>query len=88
MLGHKKETLEIEHWISRIADAAAKDTNLAVEIAECGRLVKGYGETRERYNQKFREIIAIAERLPPSEAAREINRARNFALSDIAAAAF
>jgi indolepyruvate ferredoxin oxidoreductase, beta subunit len=44
---HEEQTA-IEAWLAVIAAAAAKSTALAFEIAECARLIKGYGDTLKR----------------------------------------
>jgi indolepyruvate ferredoxin oxidoreductase beta subunit len=45
---YKEEQATIEAWLAVIAAAAAKSTALAFEIAECARLIKGYGDTLKR----------------------------------------
>ena len=42
------EQARIEAWLADIREAAASNPALAVEIARCQRLVKGYGDTHER----------------------------------------
>jgi indolepyruvate ferredoxin oxidoreductase, beta subunit len=44
---HEEQTA-IEAWLGLIAAAAAKSTALAFEIAECARMIKGYGDTLKR----------------------------------------
>lgn len=41
---HEEHRL-IERWLSAIYTTAPGDIDLALEIAECQRLIKGYGET-------------------------------------------
>jgi indolepyruvate ferredoxin oxidoreductase beta subunit len=54
------EQAAIERWLGAVV-AAAGDPDLAREIAECGRLMKGYSETRERafanLDRIFNELI-------------------------------
>ncbi len=45
---YEEEQAAIEAWLALIAAAAAKSGALALEIAECARLIKGYGDTLER----------------------------------------
>ena len=45
---YAEEQHAIERWLGLIADAAAQSTELALEIAECARLIKGYGDTHKR----------------------------------------
>jgi indolepyruvate ferredoxin oxidoreductase beta subunit len=76
----------IERWLAQVADAARRDAALALEIAACANLVKGYGETHRRGKANF---LAIADALvdnPPTADAREqakaIRKAREAALAD------
>src|SRR5262249_35978779 len=45
---YQQEQAAIEAWLALIAAGAAKSTALALEIAECARLIKGYGDTLKR----------------------------------------
>jgi indolepyruvate ferredoxin oxidoreductase beta subunit len=47
----------IERWLRAIACTAARNAELALEIAECAQLVKGYGDTHKRGVRNF-ELIA------------------------------
>ncbi len=76
----------IERWLAHVREAAARDPGLALEIAECARLVKGYGETHRRGKANF---LALLEALvdnpasaPPQEQAAAVRRAREAALAD------
>ncbi|MGB5081328.1 MAG: indolepyruvate oxidoreductase subunit beta family protein [Burkholderiales bacterium] len=44
---HEEQAL-IGRWLAAITAAAKRDPYLALEIALCGRLIKGYGETHRR----------------------------------------
>ncbi len=76
----------IERWLGMVQDAARRDTMLAVEVAECARLVKGYGETHRRGKANFLALLdALVENPPtadPHEQARAIRKAREAALAD------
>ena len=81
-----EEQALIERWLGMVAEAARRDAELACEIAECARLIKGYGETHRRGTGNF---LAIADALidnPPTadakEQARAIRKARDAALAD------
>jgi indolepyruvate ferredoxin oxidoreductase beta subunit len=76
----------IERWLELTAEAAGRDAGLGYEVAECARLVKGYGETHRRGKANF---LAIADALienPPTadagEQARALRKARDAALAD------
>lgn len=82
-LRHREEDARIREWLATLAELAPRDYELAVEMAACQQLVKGYGETFERGLSRYR---AIREALPalkggsdPSGAVREL---RDAALAD------
>jgi len=81
-----EEQALIERWLGMVAEAAQRDAGLAYEVAECARLIKGYGETHRRGKGNF---LAIADALienPATAEAREqaqaIRKARDAALAD------
>jgi indolepyruvate ferredoxin oxidoreductase beta subunit len=80
------EQQHIEAWLARIAEAADRNQQLAMEIAECASLVKGYGETHRRGMASFLTLMdALVDNPPtadPSEQAAAIARARSAALAD------
>jgi indolepyruvate ferredoxin oxidoreductase, beta subunit len=82
---HDEQPL-IDRWLAAIRTAAARDLGLALEIALCGRLIKGYGETHRRAKANFLRIMGtIAEGGTfVSDAARTtaIKAAREAALAD------
>ena len=47
----------IERWLHAVRDAAARDLPLALEMALCGRLIKGYGETNRHAKASFLRIL-------------------------------
>jgi indolepyruvate ferredoxin oxidoreductase, beta subunit len=53
------ENQRIEDWLAQIAGIAPRDYALAVELAECQTLVKGYGDTHERGWQCFTQITTL-----------------------------
>jgi indolepyruvate ferredoxin oxidoreductase beta subunit len=52
---YAEEQVLIERWLRAIA--AAPDPELALEIALCGRLIKGYGDTNRRAKASFLRIF-------------------------------
>jgi len=52
---YAEEQALIERWLRAIA--AARDPGLALEIALCGRLIKGYGDTNRRAKASFLRIF-------------------------------
>ena len=81
-----EEQALIERWLGLVADAARRDPALALEVAECARLIKGYGETHRRGKANFLAIVdALVENPPTSDAhsqAAAIRKAREAALAD------
>ena len=58
--GHrfKQEQAQIESWLGLIAEAARRSPELGLEVAECARLIKGYGDTHARGLANYRSIEA------------------------------
>src|SRR5688500_10253100 len=83
---YREEQQLIERWLGLVAEAARRDATLAREIAECARLVKGYGETHRRGKGNFLAIVDALVDNPPTADAREqaaaIRKAREAALAD------
>ena len=85
---YREEQGAIESWLRLIAQAAPLSGDLAIEIAECARLIKGYGDTHKRGTGNYRLIEkelmlpAMAGALPPRQAADAIASARTAALLD------
>tara|TARA_R110002110_G_scaffold157570_1_gene354515 strand:+ start:65600 stop:67099 length:1500 start_codon:yes stop_codon:yes gene_type:complete len=59
-LGYSHEHALIQGWLQAVRDAAGRDRALALELVECGRLVKGYGDTRARTTAQMQAILAHA----------------------------
>ena len=59
------ECTRIAAWLARIEAAAARDPALALEVARCQRLVKGYGDTHARGWSNFERLMTALDRLPP-----------------------
>jgi indolepyruvate ferredoxin oxidoreductase beta subunit len=83
---YREEQQLIERWLALVADAAKRDNALALEVAECARLIKGYGDTHRRGKANFLAIIdALVENPSTADArsqARAIRKAREAALAD------
>ncbi|MGA8052011.1 MAG: indolepyruvate oxidoreductase subunit beta family protein [Burkholderiales bacterium] len=82
---YTEEQALIERWLTAIRGAARQHT-LALEIALCGRLIKGYGDTHQRGKANFLRIMdtlveggAVAD---ATERAAAIRKAREAALAD------
>ena len=83
---YQEEQQLIERWLGLVADAATRDAELAREIAECARLIKGYGETHRRGKANFLAILDALVENPATADAHEqataIRKAREAALAD------
>ncbi len=85
---YNQEQVAIEAWLALIAAGAAKSGALALEIAECARLIKGYGDTLKRgaanYAAIERQVIQpiLAGTIAPSRGVDAIASARVAALAD------
>lgn len=85
---YAQEQALIERWVAAVEQGLRTDTALGLEIAGCGRLIKGYGATNEHGKANLLHVVghlALADDLggPPQRAAL-IRTAREAALSDAA----
>jgi indolepyruvate ferredoxin oxidoreductase beta subunit len=84
----KQEQVQIESWLGLIAEAARHSGALALEVAECARLIKGYGDTHARGLANYRTIEvrvirpALAGAIPQQRAADALASACTAALVD------
>jgi indolepyruvate ferredoxin oxidoreductase beta subunit len=82
------EQAQIESWLALISDAAKLSPAIAIEVAECARLIKGYGDTYARGSANYRTIVArviqplLSGHIPPERGADAIASARTAALVD------
>jgi indolepyruvate ferredoxin oxidoreductase, beta subunit len=88
---YQAEQLMIERWLCAIERGAREDAALGREVAECGRLIKGYGATNERGKDNLLHVVehlALAARFETPEArTAAIAAARRAALADDAGTA-
>jgi indolepyruvate ferredoxin oxidoreductase beta subunit len=76
------EHAAIEAWLARIAAAAAHNPALAVEIAQCQRLVKGYSDTHERGVRNYETVMAAVAKAGATLAPATLRELREAALAD------
>lgn len=82
-LRHKIELKSLETWLRLIEETAPVDYELAVEIVNCRRLVKGYSDTHERGESKYLRLITAAANLRGKpDAAQRLQALREAALAD------
>lgn len=85
---YRAEQQAIEDWLALAAEAARRSAALALEIVECARLLKGYGDTLERGRNNFALIEArvirplLAGKIPAEVGVDAIGSARTAALLD------
>jgi indolepyruvate ferredoxin oxidoreductase beta subunit len=83
-----EEQTQIEAWLALILQGARLSPALGLEIAECARLIKGYGSTHKRGTQNFQTIEsrlirpALQGQIPLKDAIDGIASARTAALVD------
>lgn len=82
---YKHEQALIERWLSALRSTAERDEKAALEIAMSARLIKGYGETRQRGEANLIKILenliepALEASMP--DTAERISEAREAALA-------
>ena len=85
---YAEEQVEIERWLADVRAATPLSVDLAREIVEAARLIKGYGDTHARGTGNYRRIAAeviapaLAGRMTPRVAADAVASARVAALAD------
>lgn len=75
----------IERWLGEVLRTLERDPRLALEIALCGRLIKGYGDTHARGKRNFLGILdTLSQPMTGGDADRAtaIREAREAALAD------
>ena len=79
----REEQVRIEMWLGRVGEAYAASPALAVEVAKCANLVKGYGDTHERGVRNFERTMAcLAACIAASDPAGSLRALREAALAD------
>ncbi|MFJ9317204.1 indolepyruvate oxidoreductase subunit beta family protein [Pimelobacter simplex] len=78
-----REQVAIDAWLDRAVAAAATDAELAREIVECQRVLKGYGATHHHGQESFGLLMDALDGLAGrTDAAAELARLRTAALAD------
>ncbi|MGB8628732.1 MAG: indolepyruvate oxidoreductase subunit beta family protein, partial [Xanthobacteraceae bacterium] len=84
----QQEREAIEAWLKLILQAAPLSAELAIEVAECADLIKGYGDTQKRGAGNYRAIAAqviaptLAGGIPVRQAIDAVASARTAASLD------
>jgi indolepyruvate ferredoxin oxidoreductase beta subunit len=56
-LRFEREQRRIRDWLALVEEVAAENYELALEVAQCAGLLKGYGDTYVRASRKFEEVM-------------------------------
>ncbi len=81
-LRYAAENRRIEEWLQRIATTAPHNAELAVEIAQCQRLVKGYSDTHARGLRNYDTVMDAVRRAGAAIAPATLRELRDAALAD------
>jgi len=79
-----EEQALIERWLAAVAAGTHADPALGLELARCGRLVKGYGSTNERGKATLLHLVdhLASAPMPAAQRAAAVAAAREAALAD------
>ncbi|SPE37085.1 putative indolepyruvate ferredoxin beta subunit oxidoreductase protein [Candidatus Sulfopaludibacter sp. SbA6] len=82
-LRYLREHRRIREWLTLIPELAAENHALALEVAVCPRLIKGYGDTHVNGMRKFDALMAALPTLRRmDDAAPRLKKLREAALAD------
>jgi indolepyruvate ferredoxin oxidoreductase beta subunit len=82
-LRYKREQQRIVHWLEQLKDVAQTDLALALEVAECPQLIKGYGDTYVLGSRNFESVMQALPRLRQmDDAAGRLKTLREAALAE------
>jgi indolepyruvate ferredoxin oxidoreductase beta subunit len=78
-----REQQQIDAWLTQVSALADQDFALALAVAGCPRLLKGYGDTHARGTRNFEQVIAAVTLLRGrADAAHQIRTLCDAALAD------
>jgi indolepyruvate ferredoxin oxidoreductase beta subunit len=81
-LRHELENARIEHWLRQLGETARLNPALALEVALCQRLVKGYSDTHARGLKNYQTLMGIVETTGRRLAPATLRELREAALAD------
>jgi indolepyruvate ferredoxin oxidoreductase, beta subunit len=82
-LRHAREMAHRDAWLATALDTLRVDYDLAVEVLECRRLVKGYSDTHARGESKFQRVLSgLPLLVGRDDGAAWLRRLRQAALAD------
>ena len=81
-LRHAAEMARIAQWMERVQAWARTNPMMALEVAQCQRLVKGYSDTHERGLRNFDTVMAALDRVGAAMTPAALRELREAALAD------
>jgi indolepyruvate ferredoxin oxidoreductase, beta subunit len=82
-LRFRREHQNVSRWLARLQELAHADYDLACEVAECPRLIKGYGDTHELGSRNYESLmLALPALREKGGAAASMKALRETALAD------
>jgi len=82
-LRHEREMAHLQKWLAATSDVAAQNYDVAVEVLNARRLVKGYSDTHARGESKFERVMGAVPLLASrADGADWMRRLRDAALLD------
>jgi indolepyruvate ferredoxin oxidoreductase beta subunit len=81
-LRYALENTRIEAWLGRVVGLASTNPALALEVARCQRLVKGYGDTHARGVSNFQTLMSVLDKHAKTLAPATLGELRDAALAD------
>jgi indolepyruvate ferredoxin oxidoreductase beta subunit len=82
-LRHQREMAHLEKWLAAATTQIAPNYDVAVEVLNARRLIKGYSDTHVRGESKFDRVIGAVPLLAPrADGADWMRRLRDAALLD------
>ncbi|TDY15813.1 indolepyruvate ferredoxin oxidoreductase beta subunit [Paraburkholderia sp. BL6665CI2N2] len=81
-LRYQLENVRIEDWLERIVETAKLNPALAIEVAQCQRLVKGYSDTHARGLKNYQTVMAVVVKAGARIAPATLRELRDAALAD------
>ncbi|MEY4711345.1 MAG: hypothetical protein RIS88_795 [Pseudomonadota bacterium] len=81
-LRHAAEMARIGQWLERVRAWARTHPQIALEVAQCQRLVKGYSDTHERGLRNFNTVMSVLDRAGATMTPADLRELREAALAD------
>ncbi|WP_233829524.1 indolepyruvate oxidoreductase subunit beta family protein [Paraburkholderia sp. ZP32-5] len=81
-LRYELETARIDAWLAQIVETAKLNPDLATEVAQCQRLVKGYSDTHARGLKNYQTLMTAVRKGGARLAPATLRELRDAALAD------